>query len=59
MSNAWKIYLLAAVSFLVGTSEFIIAGILDTVAADVNVSVSAAGQLITVFSLTYAFGTPF
>jgi DHA1 family putative efflux transporter-like MFS transporter len=59
MSYAWKIYLLAAVSFLVGTSEFIIAGILDTVAGDVHVSVSAAGQLITVFSLTYAFGTPF
>lgn len=59
MSNTWKIYLLAAVSFLVGTSEFIIAGILDTVARDVNVSVSAAGQLITVFSLAYAFGTPF
>ncbi|MBB3113287.1 DHA1 family putative efflux transporter-like MFS transporter [Paenibacillus phyllosphaerae] len=59
MSNAWKIYMLAAVSFLVGTSEFIIAGILDKVAADIGVSVSAAGQLITVFSLAYAFGTPF
>ncbi|WP_019909201.1 MFS transporter [Paenibacillus sp. HW567] len=59
MSNVWKIYLLAAVSFLVGTSEYIIAGILDTVAKDVNVSVAAAGQLITVFSLAYAFGTPF
>ncbi|XEC92951.1 MFS transporter [Paenibacillus tarimensis] len=58
MSNAWKIYLLAAVSFLVGTSEFIIAGILDKIAADIGVSVSAAGQLITVFSLAYAFGTP-
>jgi len=58
MSNAWKIYMLAAVSFLVGTSEFIIAGILDKVAADIGVSVSAAGQLITVFSLAYAFGTP-
>ncbi|QGQ99011.1 MFS transporter [Paenibacillus psychroresistens] len=59
MSNAWKIYLLAAVSFLVGTSEFIIAGILDKIADDTGVSVSTAGQLITVFSLTYAFGTPF
>ncbi|MDQ8737845.1 MFS transporter [Paenibacillus sp. LHD-38] len=58
MSNAWKIYLLAIISFLVGTSEFIIAGILDKVAADIGVSVSAAGQLITVFSLAYAFGTP-
>ncbi|UUZ83828.1 MFS transporter [Paenibacillus sp. P26] len=58
MSNAWKIYMLAIVSFLVGTSEFIIAGILDKVAKDVGVPVSAAGQLITVFSLAYAFGTP-
>ncbi|KRF43588.1 MFS transporter [Paenibacillus sp. Soil787] len=58
MSYAWKIYMLAAVSFLVGTSEFIIAGILDKVAEDIGVSVSAAGQLITVFSLAYAFGTP-
>lgn len=58
MSNAWKIYMLAIVSFLVGTSEFIIAGILDKVADDIGVSVSAAGQLITVFSLAYAFGTP-
>jgi DHA1 family putative efflux transporter-like MFS transporter len=58
MSNTWKIYMLAVVSFLVGTSEFIIAGILDKVAKDIGVSVSAAGQLITVFSLAYAFGTP-
>jgi MFS transporter, DHA1 family, putative efflux transporter len=59
VSNGWKIYMLAVVSFLVGTSEFIIAGILDKVAEDIGVSVSAAGQLITVFSLAYAFGTPF
>ncbi|GGD57795.1 MFS transporter [Paenibacillus nasutitermitis] len=59
MSNSLKIYMLAIVSFLVGTSEFIIAGILDKVADDIGVSVSAAGQLITVFSLAYAFGTPF
>ncbi|MGO4695942.1 MFS transporter [Paenibacillus sp. 2TAB26] len=58
MSNAWKIYMLAIISFLVGTSEFIIAGILDKVADDIGVSVSAAGQLITVFSLAYAIGTP-
>ncbi|NEW04784.1 MFS transporter [Paenibacillus sp. SYP-B3998] len=59
MSYTWKIYMLAIISFLVGTSEFIIAGILDKVALDIGVSVSAAGQLITVFSLAYAFGTPF
>ncbi|MBD3918369.1 MFS transporter [Paenibacillus sp. PR3] len=59
MSYNLKIYMLALVSFLVGTSEFIIAGILDKVSDDIGVSVSAAGQLITVFSLAYGFGTPF
>jgi MFS transporter, DHA1 family, putative efflux transporter len=58
MSNSWKIYMLAIVSFLVGTSEYIIAGILDMIAGDVGVSVAVAGQLITVFSIAYAFGTP-
>jgi DHA1 family putative efflux transporter-like MFS transporter len=58
MSNTWKIYMLAVVSFLVGTSEFIIAGILDMISKDIGVSLAAAGQLITVFSIAYAFGTP-
>lgn len=58
MSMSWKIYLLALISFLVGTSEFIIAGVLDKIAESMNVSVSAAGQFITFFSLAYGFGTP-
>jgi DHA1 family putative efflux transporter-like MFS transporter len=58
MSNTWKIYMLTLISFLVGTSQFVIVGILDKVAASVGVSVSAAGQLITVSSLANAIGTP-
>jgi DHA1 family putative efflux transporter-like MFS transporter len=58
MSNTWKIYMLTLISFLVGTSQFVIVGILDKVAASVGVSVSAAGQLITVFALANAIGTP-
>ncbi|WAH36378.1 MFS transporter [Alicyclobacillus dauci] len=58
MSNTWKIYLLTLISFLVGTSQFAIVGILDKVAVSVGVSVSAAGQLITVFALANAIGTP-
>nr|WP_307935078.1 MFS transporter [Salinispora arenicola] len=54
----WQVYLLALTSFLVGTSEYVIAGLLDVVAADLGVTVSTAGQLITLFSLTYAVGTP-
>ncbi|MEK5164715.1 MFS transporter [Paenibacillus sp. FSL R5-0527] len=58
MSNIWKIYILAVVSFLVGTSEYIISGILDQIAGALDISIGAAGQLITVFSLVYGIGTP-
>ncbi|MEH7306903.1 MFS transporter [Neobacillus drentensis] len=58
MNNTWKIYMLTLISFLVGTSQFVISGILDKVASSVGVSVSAAGQLITVFALANAIGTP-
>lgn len=58
MNNTWKIYMLTLISFLVGTSQFVIVGILDKVAGSVGVSVSVAGQLITVFALANAIGTP-
>ncbi|BFH65506.1 MFS transporter [Paenibacillus azoreducens] len=59
MKSTWKVYVLALISFLVGTSEYIISGILDRIAETLGISVAAAGQLITVFSLAYAIGTPF
>ncbi|MBO1287094.1 MFS transporter [Streptomyces sampsonii] len=40
------------------TDEFIIAGVLKLIAADLDVSVSAAGQLVTVFAVVYALGAP-
>ncbi|MXO80102.1 MFS transporter, partial [Paenibacillus sp. OT2-17] len=58
MQSTWKVYILAIVSFLVGTSEYIISGVLDQIATTMGITVSAAGQLITVFSLAYAIGTP-
>ncbi|KRF51451.1 MFS transporter [Bacillus sp. Soil531] len=58
MNNTWKIYMLALISFVVGTSQFVIVGTLDKVAASVGVSVATAGQLITVFALGNAIGTP-
>ncbi|WP_371377033.1 MFS transporter [Sporomusa aerivorans] len=58
MRNTYKIYLLSLISFLVGTSQFVIVGILDKVAASAGVSVSTAGQLITAFALANAIGTP-
>ncbi|MGG0791168.1 MFS transporter [Peribacillus simplex] len=59
MKNTWKIYMLTLISFVVGTSQFVIVGTLDQVAASVDVSVATAGQLITVFALGNAIGTPF
>lgn len=58
MSSAWKVYLLALVSFLVGTSEYVISGILDKISVELGISVTSAGQLVTVFSLAYAVCTP-
>lgn len=59
LKNMWKIYLLAVISFLNGASEYVIAGILDKIAESSNISVSSAGQLITVFSIAFGVGTPF
>jgi len=58
MQSTWKIYLLALITFMVSTSEYVIAGILDKIADSNNVSVSAAGQLITVFAIANAVGSP-
>ncbi|MFP3380226.1 MFS transporter, partial [Bacillus sp. SIMBA_069] len=54
MKSTWKVYVLALISFLVGTSNYIISGILDRIAGTLGTSVAAAGQLITVYSLAYA-----
>ncbi|MEH7400063.1 MULTISPECIES: MFS transporter [Bacillaceae] len=58
MTNKGKIYILAMISFLVGTSQYVISGILDKMADEFGISIEAAGQLITVYSLIYAIGTP-
>lgn len=53
-----RILILALGTFIIGTDDFVIAGILPVIAADLNVSVAAAGQLVTSFSLAYALGAP-
>lgn len=58
IQSIMKIYLLAAISFLVGTAEYIIAGILDQISVDLHLSVSMVGQMITIFSIAFAVGTP-
>ncbi len=53
-----RVYFLMVVSFIVGMVEFIIGGILDLVADDLNISISQAGFLITIFALTFAISGP-
>ncbi|WP_454809368.1 MFS transporter [Paenarthrobacter nitroguajacolicus] len=51
-------YVLAAGVFLMGTTEFIVAGILPEIAGDLGVSVASAGLMITVFAVGMIVGTP-
>ncbi len=53
-----KVYMLAVVSFVVGTVELIIGGTLDLIAEDLNVTLGQAGLLITIFSLVFAISSP-
>ena len=53
-----RILLLALGTFVIGTETFMIAGLLPDIAEEYQVSLSAAGQLVTAFSLVYAVGSP-
>src|ERR1700722_1741022 len=49
---------LALGTFATGTESFMIAALLPGLASDLSVTLTAAGQLITVFALTYAVSSP-
>ncbi|WP_102275282.1 MFS transporter [Cytobacillus massiliigabonensis] len=53
-----KVFILALSTVAVGLVELVVGGILPTIADDFNISLSAAGQLITVFALIYAIAGP-
>ena len=52
------VFWLAVAAFAIGTEAFVIAGLLPTIAADLQISVPAAGQLVSIYALTYAVGSP-
>ncbi|WP_426436720.1 MFS transporter [Bradyrhizobium genosp. P] len=54
MSVLW----LGVAAFAIGTEAFVIAGLLPVIAADLQVSLASTGQLVTVYALTYAVGSP-
>lgn len=50
---------LALSAFAIGTTEFVIMGLLPEVAADLGVSIPGAGWLVTGYALGVAIGAPF
>ncbi len=52
------IYVLAVGVFLMGTTEFVVAGILPEIAGDLGTSIANVGLMITVFAIGMIVGTP-
>ena len=52
------VYLLSFSLFAMGSAEFLLAGVLPEVAADIGVTLAAAGGLITAFAIGVVIGGP-
>ncbi len=52
------VYWFALGTFAIGTEGFMIAPLLPSLSQDLSVSLVAAGQLVTAFTLSYAFSSP-
>lgn len=52
------IFNLFLLTFVLGTSEFVIVGLLNEVSADLKIAISTAGSLVSVFAITFAISTP-
>lgn len=60
MTNQQKLltFNLFLLTFVLGTSEFVIVGLLDEVSTSLGIALSKAGALVSVFALSFAIGTP-
>lgn len=54
----WALYALTIGAFGIGTTEFVIMGVLEQVAADLDVSIGRAGLLISGYALGVFVGAP-
>ncbi|WP_308403343.1 MFS transporter [Streptomyces sp. BV286] len=52
------VWLLGAITFIMGTSEMIVTGLLPQLSGALGVSVSSAGMLITIFAVGMMIGAP-
>jgi predicted MFS family arabinose efflux permease len=53
-----RLIVMAAGMFAVGTDSFVVAGILPQVAASLGVSIPVAGQMVTLYAISYALLSP-
>ncbi|WP_330287238.1 MFS transporter [Streptomyces sp. NBC_00576] len=52
------VWLLGGIAFIMGTSEFVVSGLLPEISGTLGVSVSSAGTLITAFAVGMMIGAP-
>lgn len=52
------LFALSLSAFAIGTTEFVIVGLLPTMAADLNVSLPSAGLLVSLYALGVSIGAP-
>lgn len=54
----WQASVLVLVSFMLGCNEFMVVGVISDIAKSLQVTVAAAGYLVTIFAVVYAISTP-
>ncbi len=57
--SGFQILIMAIAAFVIVTTEYLILGLLPALARDLNISVAAAGQLVTLFAFTVMLFGPF
>lgn len=58
-NNILAVIALVILSFMLGTSEFIVIGILTDISESLNITEVQAGSLVSMFALAYSVFTPF
>lgn len=58
-AGAGSIFILAVAGFVIVTTEFLIIGLLPAIARDLAISISTAGQLVTLFAFVVMLCGPF
>jgi predicted MFS family arabinose efflux permease len=53
-----SLYALAVATFAIGTTEFVVVGLIPGIAADLSVSIPTAGLLVSLYALSITLGTP-